>query len=238
MFTDRAGDHLAVTPDDLQVRVVWWWSLGHASIAFNIPTRPGACTSGVAMRVALTVVAITGCASQLRSELVGQGATSMRTRGGETAPAAAIALPAGSYEIALAFELPRAQLVEWSVTCPGVDAHGSLGETLEAYRARRIAELRAERDRERHAVAAIVGAAVPPASARATVGGVEASASVSPGAIAGAAIPEVELAPGDVGAQRATGSVHIVTTGAGACVISAIADDVIAGHYQVSRIRD
>jgi len=89
----------------------------------------------MAMR-ALLLLAM-GCAGHLHSEVVGQGATSAR------APAS-IALPAGSYEVALAFELPRAQLVDYTVTCPGVERHGTLGETLEAYRARRIAELRGE----------------------------------------------------------------------------------------------
>jgi hypothetical protein len=86
---------------------------------------------------ALFVVFVMGCAGHLHGELVGQGATS------GPAPAS-IALPAGSYEVALGFELPRAQLVEYTVTCPGVLRHGTLGETFEAYRARRIAELRSQ----------------------------------------------------------------------------------------------
>src|SRR5262249_43859911 len=98
--------------------------------------RPRACNLRGAMRALVAVLAM-GCAGHLHSEVVGQGATSAG------APAS-IALPAGSYEVALAFELPRTQLVEYTVTCPGIERRGTLGETLEAYRARRIAELRGQ----------------------------------------------------------------------------------------------
>jgi len=164
------------------------------------------------MRVAIVVLAA-GCAGQIRTEVVGQGAM----------PAAQpIALDAGSYEVSLAFDLPRAQLVAWSVTCPGVDSRGTLGETFEAYRARRLAELRAERDRQQHIATAIVG---------------QAAVAVPGGAVRATAVPvvaDVELPPGDVGAQRAIGSVRIVTTSAGACVVAANA----TGGFRVTRIRD
>jgi hypothetical protein len=35
-------------------------------------------------------------------------------------------LPAGSYELALWFDVPRAQLIEWTVSCPGVVQSGAL----------------------------------------------------------------------------------------------------------------
>src|SRR6185369_2408168 len=111
----------------------------------------------------LSIASLVACASHYRTELVGE-------RPVLATAAAELALPAGSYDLALRFDLPRAQLIEWSVSCSGATSEtpiaGSLGEPFEAYRTRRLAELRAERDRQRRDVAALTGAVLGSAGAR------------------------------------------------------------------------
>jgi hypothetical protein len=183
-------------------------------------------------------LAAMGCVGHIRSEVVGQGATSRDPLAADHGRFAAAArssdLPAGSYEVALAFELPHAQVVEYAVTCPGVERRGTVGETLDAYRARRIAELRGDRDRQRAIAAGLTNAVA--GDAHADVGPVRVDANA--GAAVALAIPDPPLPPGDLGARRVEASVHVVTTAAGACAISAVADDPIAGEYRVTRIRD
>lgn len=149
--------------------------------------------------------------------------------------AGAIELTPGTYTLGLWFDLPRAQLVDWTVTCPGVTRTGQSGETFESYRTRRLAQLRADREREARMVNGIVGAVAPRATVVAADGSrVDAQASVQ----VQAQVVE-ELPPGDVGRTRAVAEVQVVTEAPGACVLTALADDPdVAGGFRVSRIRD
>ena len=174
------------------------------------------------------IVGLAACAGRYRTEVVGVATGT----GG-------IALARGQYDFDLAFDMPRAEVVAWHVECAGATADGHVGETFEAYRTRRIAELRAERDRERRAVAAVVGAVVPAAHAQVTTPNATVDATVAPGqAVAAAAVEDViELPPGDIGAGRATARVHVATTGDGACTL-ATDDPMIAASFRVTRVRD
>lgn len=119
-------------------------------------------------------------------------------------------LARGSYELALWFDIPRAQIVEWTVTCPGVEVSGTAGESFEHYKARRIEELRAARGQQRVASLTMVPGDDP-----------------------------IELPPDDVGAGRLASTVRVMTGGSGVCVVTATADDAsVLGTYQVTRIRD
>ncbi|CAN5351377.1 hypothetical protein BH11MYX1_BH11MYX1_15670 [soil metagenome] len=167
-------------------------------------------------------------------------------RGGVALPAQAIAIGQGAYDLRLHFEVPRAQLVEWTVACPGVASQGSVGEPFQAYRERRLAQLRAQREQDRRnasaVTSALVGAFVPSATASAHAGPVRVDAEVSPGDAAGAAVagdPYVQLPPGDVGAGPIDTVVHVVTTAAGACAVTAVADDAdVRGGFELIHIRD
>ncbi|MDQ3367863.1 MAG: hypothetical protein M3680_20760, partial [Myxococcota bacterium] len=125
---------------------------------------------------ATAVVTSTACGGRYRTELVGQGHGSIAARGSVaatattdavTAPGAGgIQLPQGTYDLALRFDIPRAQLLDWKLVCPGVELTGQVGEPFEAYRERRQAELTAqvERDRARGAAATtlLIEAIAPP----------------------------------------------------------------------------
>src|SRR5262245_28238205 len=102
------------------------------------------------------VMAGGACGGHFKREVVGSGAAAVQVRGTEAqVQAGSIALTHGTYELTLRFDVPRAQIVEWSVACPGIERRGAVGQTFEAYRERRIAELRRERERERQAVGAV-----------------------------------------------------------------------------------
>ncbi len=216
------------------------------------------------MRISTLAVCalVSGCAGRYRAEFVGTGTAIVQPRSeiATTGPTDAVATPwavgggiqlaAGTYDLAMAFDVPRAQEIEWTVSCPGVQLNGTAGETFEHYRERRLAELRAQvqRDRERTAAvtSAVVGAFTPRVVATHHTGpvtihgeaGVDANAVGE--AVAESAIPDdVALPPGDVGRGRFGRTVHLTTTGNGMCVVTAFADDAsVLGTYQVTRIRD
>ncbi len=100
---------------------------------------------------------------------------------------------------------------------------GVSGETFEAYRERRLAALRAERDRDRQAVAAVSGAVLGQLGARGSVAtpGGEATAEVGvDGDAAGRVVADavidddVALPAWDVGAGTYTGRAHVMALAA------------------------
>jgi len=189
---------------------------------------------------------MSACGAGYRTEVIGHGVAIVGP-----APVAAppIAIVPGDYEIAVHFSVPRAQIVEWKVTCADATADGQLGETFDAYRQRRIAELRHDRDQKKAAIAAItgalVGAVAPPVQAQATGPGGTVTATVSPGAVAGSAVAnaavrdDIVLPPGDVGGGTLTKKIRIAAATAGDCSLTATADDaVVAGTFDVTRVHD
>ncbi|MDX2093963.1 MAG: YXWGXW repeat-containing protein [Kofleriaceae bacterium] len=210
------------------------------------------------------LLSVTACASRYHTEVVGRGTAIMQPRtdaaavvsaGNPVAPWAigqGITLPPGSYDLALWFDVPRAQIIDWTVTCPGVELTGSAGEAFEDYRARRLAELRAQRERDRQRLAsvtsAVVGSVAPsmhgyvqtPGGTVTVEGDARLPADTIGGAVATRAIDDaVDLPPGDVGRGRLAQTVHVVTKGTGVCAVTAAADDPnVMGSYQVTRIRD
>jgi hypothetical protein len=209
------------------------------------------------LRHVLALVLATGCGgTHLRREVVGHGAATVSTRGQEVAtPAGGVELARGRYEMALHFDIPHAQVVEYVVTCPNVTIPGRIGEPFEAYRTRRLAELRAKAERDRRNAAAITGAIVGSVApdvhasgqASGAAGTATADANVSGqavGAVAGEAvaqtIPEVtELPLGDVGAGRLNARVDLTTPMDVTCSVSAIAEEAnVVATYDLTRVRD
>jgi hypothetical protein len=210
------------------------------------------------LRHVLAVVVATGCGgAHLRRDVIGHGVATVSARGGQevATPAGGLVLARGRYELALHFDIPHAQLVEYVVTCPNLTIPGRIGEPFEAYRTRRLAELRAKAERDRKNAAAITGAivgAVAPdvhASGQATgpAGTATADANVSGqavGAVAGEAVaqsmPEVtELPVADVGAGRLHAHVNVVTDADVTCSVTAIAEDAnVVATYDVTHVRD
>ena len=215
---------------------------------------------------ACALLSVTACAGRYRTEVVGQGTAFVQPRGTAAAPVApdvtapftlpagGIQLQRGAYDLALWFDVPRAQTIDWTVSCPGATVNGSVGEAFEAYRARRIVALRAQRDRERQQVAsvtsAVVGSFAPAVRATGRVDtptgavAVEGQAQVDPnavgGAVAAAAIDDdVQLPPGDLGQGRLEHIVHVETAGDGVCAVTAATDDPdVIARFEVRRIHD
>jgi hypothetical protein len=219
----------------------------------NCGTRPIACTARVAMRFALIACAMASACGgkQFRTEPVGMGTglVTARTAPGTALPTSAapgaggIQLPRGTYEIKVWFDLPRAQLVDWQLACPGIALTGTAGETIEDYRERRIAELRAQRDSDREKVAFLTDVLVGDrAKARVETPHVAVSADAAVGDNVARAVisDDVYLAPHDTG--RGTISTQIptiTTTDDGVCAILASADDsTVTARFHVTRIRD
>ncbi len=172
------------------------------------------------MLVAVALMSVSACAARQQTGLVGQGTAIVQPREASASPDAGAAHPPwavgggmqlarGSYELALWFDIPRAQIVDWTVTCPGVEVTGRAGESFESYKARRIEELRIARGHQKVASLAPVASDDP-----------------------------IELPPGDLGAGRLSSTVRVITGGSGVCAVTATADDAsVLGTYQVTRLR-
>ena len=199
-----------------------------------------------------------GCAGRYRTEFVGTGNALVTTRGAPqsqgdsvAAPGAGgIELPRGAYDFAIRFDIPRAQIIQWRASCPGVELEGAVGETYDAYRTRRIAELREllERDRRRAAMVTnvLVGSVAPRGRVRVvTPRGTAVVHSRAPDDAVGEAVatqvlePALELSPGDTGRGTLGARIRVTTTGRGVCAITAVADDAeTRASFQVTRVRD
>ncbi|MCB9560876.1 MAG: hypothetical protein H6708_10755 [Kofleriaceae bacterium] len=206
-----------------------------------------------------SLLALTACHPRFRRETLGTGTAVLAAPGGGgDGPSAApggggvtVAAP-GTHEIRWAIQVPRAMRVGWTIDCGGTGQAGVAGETLEAYRERRLAELRAARDRDRRTVAAISGAALGQLGAGARVetptGDAEAQVAVD-GQAAGAAVADaviaddVALPAGDVGAGEYRGRAEVEAPGPGACTMTLTAADGddprgVTGGFEVIRVVD
>jgi hypothetical protein len=186
---------------------------------------------------ATAVIAVTGCGPQLQTQIVGRS-TAFAGPPVPSAPAVVAEIPVPESHSAQVLHyvvsLPRAVQLHYQIACPSAEREGSLGETFEAYRTRRLAEL--EREREAHArlIGSLVGAVAPPARAQGTVAGPGGSATVAdevnPGAAAAQAardsLPPPSLPPGDVGAAVVRGTVDLGASAAGRCAVTLTADPV------------
>ncbi len=65
--------------------------------------------------------------------------------------------------------LPRAVQLRYQLACPTAQRDGTLGETFDKYRDRRLAELERERKAQAKLIGSLVGAVAPPAQATAGV---------------------------------------------------------------------
>jgi len=204
---------------------------------------PAACTARVAMRLdehardhravisagtiltALVAVSIAACGHNIRRDFVGRGVAGIKPRGNPTIAIAARSLPvsAGTYAGDISFELPRPQLVDWNVSCPGMSVTGSLGETARDARERRRAEIVDERQRASEVQASVATAVLAPTGATIHV----------------RANPYVQLPAADSSFHRVSTSVDLDVSYAGTCVLTATTDDPdVAGSFELSRVRD
>jgi hypothetical protein len=181
--------------------------------------------------IVLLVTGSLGCTPLYRTEVVAADSAAFSQ---PTAPATlAVELPIAEastdgHVFRYAVRLPSALELAWTVSCPGLEQSGVLGETFEAYRTRRLAELEEERQHQASLIGALVGAAVPSvqASGQAAGPGFQAGAQgrVDPGQVAAAAAygasPAPQLPAGDVGARIVEGEVELGAVSPGSCVLT------------------
>jgi len=200
----------------------------------------------------LTLVA---CAPRYRTQIVGSGHVLVGASAAGSAPGGgAVALSAtGLHRVRMSVQLPRALLVRYQLTCPGgVALSGEMGETFDAYRQRRLAELERERTQKKQAVGALAGAVLGQATAGADVQTPNAEAHVEAHAdgqavgeaAADQALAPVKLDPQDTGARVLTRTLDFDATEPGACSLSVVSaadgQDLtgVAGTYVVNQVVD
>src|SRR5262245_7787779 len=87
-------------------------------------------------------LASAGCAPQFQTQLIGQSTTVAGPPTAGPAVRAEIPVPASQSPQVLRYvvALPRAVQLRYQVACPSAEREGTIGETFEAYRTRRLAE--------------------------------------------------------------------------------------------------
>lgn len=201
-----------------------------------------------------TIGLVTGCAGTYRYEAAGRG----EARIGAGAEAASAAPGGGGvaaranvrHDVIVRVSAPRAEQVAWRLQCGDDSITGVVGETAVEYQTRRLAELRAARDRERHLVGAIAGAALGQVAAQGRVATPVGDATVTArvdGQAAGAAVAsavvadDVALAPGDVGGGTYVDRTTLVPRADGTCGLAMWPADGgdptgLVGAFEVTRV--
>jgi hypothetical protein len=173
----------------------------------------------------------TACGPQWRADVIA------RTQIASPAPSAPLTATLGVKEqgaphrLLYHVHLPRAIQLAWTWTCPnGLTQEGSVGETFEAYKARRIAQIQRDQQQKASLVGSVVGAVAPKVQAQGDVqtpeGTAHADGTVDPGKgaeqAALAAQGQAELPAGDVGEQSRDGMIDFTSTAAGDCTFAMV----------------
>ena len=199
--------------------------------------------------VSIASLALFACAPRFRQETLGTAAVGV---GASASPAVAVAASPDDIKVAYRIILPRALLLQYSIECPNDSRTGTLGETAEDYRRRRIAELETQRQREVQTKASVIGAVVGQAQGSGSVQTPNASADVAvaaDGRAIGQAVGEettaqVQLSPLDTGGRTLGASVQLRGGSSGQCAMRLWSEipgqDLggIAASYDVIRIVD
>ena len=211
----------------------------HPQIFSTVVTRKPVrgITSAIRFAASVGVVALTGCAPQFQTQLIGQTTTVAGPPRPGPAVVAEIPVPESQSAQVLRYvvSMPHAVQLHYQITCPSAEREGTIGETFDSYRTRRLAELERERQQQANLIGALVGAVAPPvqASAGATGpgGAATATAQINPGAAAAEAaresLPAASLPPGDVGASVVRGAVELGASTAGRCALTLVTDPAV-----------
>jgi hypothetical protein len=191
-------------------------------------------TRAMGFAASVGVVALAGCAPQFQTQLIGQTTTVAGPPRPGPAVVAEIPVPESHSAQVLRYvvSLPHAVQLHYQITCPSAERDGTVGETFDSYRTRRLAELERERQQQANLIGALVGAVAPPVQARAGAtgpgGSATATAQFNPGAAAADAaresLPAASLPPGDLGASVVRGAVELGASAAGRCVLTMATD--------------
>lgn len=187
-------------------------------------------------RLALLLLLLPACAPRYRTETLGAG-----TAGGA---GVAVSEP-GAHTVTWAVSTPRALRLHWVVTCAGATMDGATGESFADYEARRLAELRAEKQQEKDAVASLVGAVGAGANVRTPDSEAHAEVHADGAAVADAVVDDdVVLPAGDLGAAVYRGEVSLDVTAPGTCTMAVAPEDAaedaagVVAEFQVTRTID
>jgi hypothetical protein len=210
----------------------------HPQIFSRFVTRkPGVGRGGVGgiWFAAAVVSALTGCGPQLQTQIIGRS-TAYAGPPSPSGPAVVAEIPVPESHSAQVLHyvvaLPRAVQLHYQVACPSAEREGTVGETFDSYRTRRLAELERERQAQANLIGSVVGAVAPPVRAGAAAAGpggaAAVGAEVNPGAAAAeaarASLPPPSLPPGDTGATVVRGTVDLGAAAAGRCAMTLTAD--------------
>ena len=206
----------------------------------------------------VVVVSSVGCGGPAyRRDFLGRGSAtiSANTDGSQPAVVVGAAPGAGGIAVKAGDELevvwtiaqPRAERLQYALVCPGDEMTlVEAGETFEQYRERRLAQLRAARDRDRQVVSSVASALVPGLSAGGRVetptGSGTADVGVDRRAVGDAVAAnvvsdDVMLPPGDVGAGTLTGKARVNVRADGACNMTIYsATPGVTGALSITRV--
>ncbi len=210
-----------------------------------------------ARALVLASLGLGACAGTYRYEPAGRGEAQVTEAARE--PSTPSAAPGGGgvaaranvrHDVIVRVAVPRAEQVTWRLDCGGETATGVVGETLEAYRARRLAELRAARERERRVVGAFAGAALGQVAGQAQVATPTGTATVTAhvdGQAAGDAVAnavisdDVVLPIGDVGGGTYVDRATVIPVHDGACTVALWPTEGgdprgVSGAFEVTRV--
>ena len=220
---------------------------------------------------------LAACGPRYRKEALGSGVAMLKaSRAAQPVPVA-IDKAGDEYEVRYTIDLPRAVELQYQFECPGGEQKGVAGQTFEAYRRMRIAQLRREKEQQRKAIAS-VGQSIGGAVLGKTRAGAQVSAPVAapqpqgqPGsqvegqvegqveaevdgeqvgakvgeAVAGSVIDDdVQLPPGDVGAQVINRAFQFTADSPGACSMTVWSEregqDIrgVTARFTVARVID
>ena len=126
-------------------------------------------TRAMGFAASVGVVALAGCAPQFQTQLIGQTTTVAGPPRPGPAVVAEIPVPESHSAQVLRYvvSLPHAVQLHYQITCPSAERDGTIGETFDSYRTRRLAELERERQQQANLIGALVGAVAPPVQASA-----------------------------------------------------------------------
>ena len=192
------------------------------------------------------------CGPRYRKEVIGSGQASVSAASAAPQVAGVVIKEGGLHRVHLAIQTPRAMVVGYRLSCPGAERSGQVGETLEQYRERRLAELTRERETKKKLVGAIAGAVFGRVAAGTEVqtpvanGNIEASAD---GAAVGEAAADHAIAPvaledGDIGGGVVRAILTMKIGSGGACSLALNPIDSggalagVAASFQVERLID
>ncbi|HEY4058660.1 MAG TPA: hypothetical protein VGM39_18735 [Kofleriaceae bacterium] len=177
----------------------------------------------------------------------------------DAAPSAQIQLGAGSYTMQLYFTTPRAQVVDWTLSCPGAEQQGHVGVSADEFREKELARLNSEAKAQWQQQKSAMESANAAVTTNTRVVGAEPVVRIAPGSVSVGARPVVvqtqtrvapvhvelpppdeitQLPPGDVGGAPYYETISFATTEPGTCSLAIAGDTDVMSRFEVTQTLD